>query len=286
MSSENAVQIAVPCGCRLGEGALWDHRTQRLYWVDIVAAAIWWLDGRGETMRRDAPEQVGFVALTPDEDVLVAGLKSGLALIDLRNGRTQPIVSPEPERPGNRINDGTVGPDGSIYFGTMDEREREPSGSFWRYARRRLTRFGDPAVVTNGPAISAKGDLIYTVHSAARKVYVHPLDAGEPGRAELFKLFPDEWGHPDGLAIDAEDHVWICHWGGARITRFRPDASVERVIPIPTAQVTKCAFAGPGLSTLYVTTAQRGRPASDSLAGHVFSLGLDVKGVPAHIAAV
>lgn len=286
MSSDNDVQVAAPCGCRLGEGALWDHRTQRLYWVDIVAAAVWSLDHHGETRRRDAPEQVGFVALTQDEDVLVAGFKSGLALLDLRDGHTRRIASSESGLPGNRINDGTVGPDGSIYFGTMDEREREPSGSFWRYACGRLTRFGDQAVVTNGPAISANGELIYTVHSAARKIFVHPLSAGEPGAPKLFKLFPDEWGHPDGLTIDAENHIWVCHWGGARVTRLRPDASVERVVSIPTAQVTKCAFGGPDLSVLYVTTAQRGRPASDSLAGHVFSLGLDVKGIPAHIAAV
>lgn len=286
MSIESAVQVAVPCGCRLGEGALWDHRTQRFYWVDIVAPAIWWFDASGESARRDAPEQVGFVALTPDENVLLAGLKSGLALIDLRDGRMRRVASLEAEPPGNRINDGTVGPDGSIYFGTMDEREREPSGGFWRYAGGGLTRFGDRAVVTNGPAISSNGALIYTVHSAARKIFVHPLAAGEPGRAELFKLFPDEWGHPDGLAIDAEDHVWVCHWGGARITRLRPDASVERVVAMPTAQPTKCAFGGPRLSTLYVTSAQRGLPASDRLAGHVFSLDLDVKGVPAHIAAL
>ena len=283
---ERAPRVAAACGCALGEGALWDHRDERLYWVDIVAPAIWWLERNGETSRRNSPEPTGFVVLTPNENVLLAGLKSGLALIDLRDGRVQRLVSPEPDRSGNRINDGTAGPDGSVYFGTMDERESKPSGRFWRYARGELTPFGDSAIVTNGPAIAPKGDLIYTVHSAARVVFVHPLAAGVPGKARLFVRFPEDWGHPDGLIVDADEHVWVCHWGGGRITRFRPDASVERVVPIPTPQVTKCAFGGANLSTLYITTARRGRPPSDTLAGHVFAVETDIRGVPARIATV
>jgi sugar lactone lactonase YvrE len=60
---------------------------------------------------------------------VIAGLKSGLARLRLSDGAVEPIVAPEPDQPGNRINDGFVGPDGSLYFGTLDEGGSEPTAS-------------------------------------------------------------------------------------------------------------------------------------------------------------
>jgi sugar lactone lactonase YvrE len=88
------------------------------------------------------------------------------------------------------------------------------------------------------------------------------------------------------MAVDAEGHLWVCHWGGSRVSRFAPDGTLERIVPIPTAQVTKCAFGGPDLTTLYVTTAAIGRdPTIDVMAGHVFAVQAGVAGLPAHILA-
>lgn len=286
MSRAAKLEVLVSCGCLLGEGPLWDHRRQRLFWVDIKAPAVWMRDAAGEVSRYEAPERIGFVALTRDEHVLLAGLKSGLAMLDLRTGRARPLIAPEPDLPHNRINDGTVAADGSVLFGTMDDEQKQASGGFWRYAEGRLTRFGAAAVVTNGPAVSAHGETLYAVDSMGRTIFAHDLANGVPGAARVFARFAEEWGHPDGLAVDAEDHVWVCHWGGSRISRFRPDGTVERVLPVPTANVTKCAFGGDGLRTLFVTTASEGRPPSDRLAGHLFAAEAPAPGVRAHIAGV
>ena len=106
-----------------------------------------------------------------------------------------------------------------------------------------------------------------------------------PGPARPFVRFEEGWGHPDGIAIDAEGHVWVCHWGGSRITRFAPDGEPEWVVPVPTAQVTKCAFGGPDLTTLYIATAGIGRdPHIDPMAGHLFSVETGIRGLPAYIA--
>ena len=151
-------RVAVPSGCALGEGVLWDHRTETLLWVDIKNPAVWrWRPHRGDPFRLPVPERVGFVALTSDPDTVVAGFKSGLTRLSLTTGEAQPIVAPEPDKPGNRINVGCVWPDGSVYFGTMDDAEHEPTGSFWRYDGRQLASFGSGMVVTNGPAVSHDG---------------------------------------------------------------------------------------------------------------------------------
>jgi sugar lactone lactonase YvrE len=278
--------VAVACACALGEGPVWDHRTGTLLWVDIKAPAVWrhTVDG-GETSRRDVAEAIGFVVLTPDPDVVVAGFKSGLARLDLRTGATEPLVAPEPDRPGNRINDGHVGPAGHVYFGTMDDRERTRSGGFWRWDGASLSTFGPACVVANGPAISADGRTLYTVDSVGRCVFAHDLEGDQPGPARLFVRFDEGAGHPDGLACDTQGFVWVCHWGGSRITRFAPDGTIERILPVPTANVTKCAFGGANLDILYITTAAIGHdPHIDPMAGHLFSVHAGVRGLPANIA--
>ena len=112
--------------------ALWDHRSNTLFWVDIKNPGIWRYHPEAkEHFRIDAPERVGFIALTPDQDVVVAGFKSGLGA-SISERRDEPIVSPDKDKPNNRINDGHVGPDGAIYFGTMDDEEKKapvPSGA-------------------------------------------------------------------------------------------------------------------------------------------------------------
>jgi sugar lactone lactonase YvrE len=198
------------------------------------------------------------------------------------------LLRPEPDRPENRLNDGCVGPDGSLCFGSMDSGESEPTGRFYRWSRSGLAGFGRPAVVTNGPAIDATRGLLYATDTVARRVSRHRLGPeGIPGPAEPFVVFGEGEGHPDGMTVDAEGHVWIAHWGGSRVTRFAPDGRPVLVVPIPTAQVTKPAFGGPDLATLYVTTAARGRDReTDPMAGHVFAFDIGIRGCPAELCRV
>jgi sugar lactone lactonase YvrE len=278
-------RVAVACGCVVGEGALWDHRNGTVFFVDIKNPGIWhYHPGTGKHVRVDVPERIGFVALTPDPDIVVAGLKSGLKRLHLFGGEMQDIVAPEPERPGNRINDGIVGPDGTLWFGTMDDDEEEPTGAFWGWDGRELTRFHEGFVVTNGPALSPDGRILYGTDTKGGTIYAHELAGGRPGEPRPFIRFDEGWGHPDGMAVDAEGYLWVCHWGGSRISRFAPDGSLERVLPVPTAQVTKCAFGGPDLTTLYITTAAINRdPVIDPMAGHLFTVETGIRGLAAHV---
>lgn len=281
-------RVAVASACILGEGPVWDPRIGTLLWVDIKAPAVWrYRPDTGHSARLPVPEPVGFVALTPDPDVVIAGFKSGLVRLHLLGGETQPLVSPEPDEPGNRVNDGHVGPDGRLYFGTMDDAQAKPTGSFWRFDGAELVPFHGRICITNGPAVSPDGRILYTVDTQRRIIFSHDLGGERPGEGRLFVRFEKSWGFPDGMAVDAEGFLWAAHWGGARVTRFAPDGSPERVLPMPTPQVTKCAFGGPDLTTLYVTTAAIGRdPKNDPMAGRLFSVATDgIRGLPAFVFA-
>lgn len=278
-------QVAVACGCVIGEAPLWDGRTGTLLWVDIKAGTLWrWRpDGGEEAVSTALGQPVGFVQPTADPDVVLLGLKSGIAKVDLRGGRpVELLLRPEPDLPGNRLNDAAVAPDGSLLFGSMDDGEHAPTGRFYRWSATGLDAFGEPAVVTNGPAIDPDRGLVYVADTQAGRIARHRLDPdGRPVAAEAFVSFGSGEGHPDGLTVDEESHLWVCHWGGARITRYSPEGEAVLVVPMPTGQVTNAAFGGPDLATLYVTTAAIGRDRETDLqAGHVFSLRAGVRGHP------
>ncbi|WP_375461244.1 SMP-30/gluconolactonase/LRE family protein [uncultured Enterovirga sp.] len=278
-------RVAVAANCILGEGPIWDPRSATLYWVDIDGGALWsWQpDGEAEAQRRLVGERVGFVLLTPDPDQLVLGLKTGLARLRVSGGAPEMILSPEPDLPGNRLNDAGVGPDGSVYLGTMNDTERMPTGSFYYWSERGLSRFGGHAIVTNGPTVDPVRGVLYAANTSEGHVYRHAIGPdGRPGPAEDFVTFRPGDGHPDGITVDAESHVWICHFGGSRITRFSPEGEPVLIVPVPTAQVTKLAFGGPDLATAYVTTAARDRDReTDPMAGDLFVFEPGIRGIAA-----
>jgi xylono-1,5-lactonase len=282
--------VAVACSqtCITGEAPLWDHRIGRLHWVDIRGPAVLTLDPQsGITVRVPLSEAVGFVALTKDPGRLVAGLKSGLAMLDLASGQTIPLVEVEPDKPGNRINDGTVAPDGAILFGTLDQDYAAPVGTYWRYAGGKLSALGGAAVVTNGPAVSGDGHTVLTIDSFTRKIHRSRYQDGALAPDGLFAELPAGQGVPDGATFDAEGHVWIAHYGGSRLSRFRPDGTIERTVVMPALQITKCAFGDDDLRTLYVTSAAFRRPLGDEpMAGLLFKIRTDTPGLAATIADV
>ena len=286
-----AVEISciAALGSVLAEGPVWDRASQKLYFVDIKAPALYAIDpATRETQRWAMPARIGAIGLRA-RGGLVAALKTGFAFIDLPSGAVTPISDPEPHLPDNRFNDGKVDPEGRFWAGSMDDTEREPSGHLYRLdPDLTVIRFDAGFVVTNGIDWSRDGRTLYFVDTVERLIHAHEFDmaSGTPGPARVFARVPETDGYPDGLTVDAEDHVWSAHWGGARVTRYRPDGSIERVVELPVPRCTSCCFGGPDLDTLFVTSASIGLDAAAlrqaPLSGGMFAVtGLGVRGRPA-----
>ncbi len=84
---------------------------------------------------------------------------------------------------------------------------------------------------------------------------------------------------PDGSSIDSEGFLWNCRFGGGCIVRVSPEGTVDRVVEMPVQNVTTCAFGGPDLKTLFVTSASIVSPRGNRLAGSLFSLRVDIPGM-------
>jgi sugar lactone lactonase YvrE len=88
------------------------------------------------------------------------------------------------------------------------------------------------------------------------------------------------------MTTDSEGGLWIAHWGASKVTRHAPDGRITRTIMLPCSQITSCAFGGPTLTTMFITTAADGLSPQqlerEPLAGGLFALDLDIAGVPAN----
>ncbi|HKT75742.1 MAG TPA: SMP-30/gluconolactonase/LRE family protein [Sphingobium sp.] len=265
----------------LGEGTLWSARDKALYWTDILAPALNRLslaDGRIE--RWVMPEPLGWVAERAGGG-FIAGFQSGFARLSLDPLAIDPIGNPEPDLPGNRMNDGKADAAGHIWCGTMDMAEEADSGALYRLdPNGRWAKMDGGYGVPNGPAFSPCGRWLYHSDTAKRIMYRFArTEEGGLADREPFIHFSEEDGYPDGMTVDAEGHLWVAHWGGGRISRFTPEGKLDRAIALPARQVTNISFAGPDLGRMFVTSAAVGLPASE-YDGALFEVDAGVRGLP------
>jgi xylono-1,5-lactonase len=266
---------------RLGEGPVWSARRNALLWVDILGQALeeWRMD-TGALQRCPMPERIGWVLEQRTGDTLLAGLRSGVTALspDLRQHIL--LVSPEPDRPDNRLNAAAVDPSGRLWFGTKDDTDQNPSGALYRLdPDLHCSRQDDGYLVTKGPAFSLDGQTMWHADSGKSIIYRFNIEAqGNAVNRREFLQFSGDWGIPDGMTIDAEGSLWVAHWGAGRVSRFTPEGHLERSIMMPASQITNLAFAGHRLDRLFVTSASEGRE-DEPLAGALFELDPGVQGV-------
>lgn len=231
-------------------------------------AGVQFIDGpRGELLgcsadgaarrRRQVAVELGFAALA-DAGRLVLGVGTELVLAAADGTRIRALGSAPGDAAKLRLNDAGSDVAGRLWTGTMCRHGRDPIGALYRRELDgELRLIDDGYTIPNGFAFDRAGRTVYVADSPLQTVYAYELDAhGLPMHKRVFFAWSDvARGYPDGMAVDAEDHLWIAFYGGACLRRFRPDSTVERELPMPDQNVTACAFGGNDLGSLFVTTA-------------------------------
>lgn len=284
-----AVRSVLPVQAILGEGPVWVAREQALWFVDIKGRKVHRFHPEsGDHKSYDAPAQVGWI-LPADDGAFLAGLQTGLARFDPIDGRFDLIATPEAGTPGNRLNDATVDPSGRVWFGSMDDAEEAETGRVYCFDRCRIRDTGLPAVcITNGPAISPDGRTLYHTDTLGRVIYRVAIGADDSvGAPEIFATIDEADGWPDGSVCDSEGYVWIGLWGGWRARRYAPGGRIAAEVRLPAANITKIAFGGTDLCTVYATSARKGLDAAalegQPLAGNIFAFDVEVPGMAGNL---
>ena len=276
----------------LGEGPVWVERDRALWFTDIKSRKVHRYDPADNGKRSwDAPEQIGFL-LPAASGGFVAGLQSGLHRFDEVSGRFEPLAEVEPDLAGNRLNDGVVDQRGRLWFGTMDNGEKAKTGSFYRFERGRVIATGISGIsITNGPALSPDGRILYHVDTLGGTISA--CDVGEDGglgpSRPFVRIDPNE-GHPDGPTIDSEGCVWISLYAGWEARRYSPAGEFLSAVRFPVANITKIAFGGDDLRTVWATTARQlltpEQIERQPQAGDLFEFRVDVPGIASSLIAI
>jgi sugar lactone lactonase YvrE len=199
------------------------------------------------------------------------------------------VTPVEADVPTNRMNDGKCDPGGRFWAGTMAFEVTPGAAALYRLdPDLQVTRVVSGVTLSNGLGWSLDGRQMFYIDSMSHGVDVfdfEPADGSLGERRRLITIAPDE-GLPDGMTVDAEGCLWVALHGSGSIRRYTPDGHVDRVVRVPPTMVTSCAFGGPDLTDLYITTmnlglseeARRAQP----LAGGLFRCQPGVRGLPAY----
>ena len=266
-----------------GEGPVWYDN--QLCYVDIEGRAVIQFDP-GDGSERIVPvgERVGTVVMSASGKLVIAG-DNGFSYLDPQSGSLTAIVDPEPELSNNRFNDGKCSPDGRFFAGSISLNKQTGAARLYRLDSDLSihTAFA-PVTNSNGIVWSLAGDRCYYIDSPSKEVKQFNYDAatGELSGMRVAFSTHEETGSPDGMTIDSNGNLWIafCH-GGCVVNMDPASGQPLQRIELPCRETTACAFGGPDLSELYITT---GIPATEPepLAGRLFQVkGLKVRGVAA-----
>ena len=274
----------------LGEGARWDARRDELLRVDIVAGQVFRDrvidDGSLELIRAYTLEgTVGAIAPIEGDDGWLLAAGRGFAHLTL-DGDVRILAEVVPD--DSRMNDGICDAHGRFWAGSLAHDHRDGAGALWRLDRDgSITKVLDGLTIPNGIGWSLDRRTMYFIDSGPRLIRAFDFDeiAGSISNGRVLVAVDASVGSPDGLAIDAGGDLWVAVYAGGRVQRYAPDGTLKEEHLVPAAQATSCAFAGPGLHRLYVTTATEDwsddQRLAEPTAGLVYHLDTDATGRPA-----
>lgn len=260
---------------RWGEGPLWIDGS--LCYVDI--------DGRA-LVRYYAKEQGITLTKTVFSPSSVVPCRKGSFLCAGEGGiyswdgelAPVPLVNPEADQPGHRMNDGKCSPDGFYFVGSLSP-QRLPDAGLFRYDKdgqvvRVLSGVGN----SNGLVWTRDGSEVFYIDTVTREVSRFDYKNGVwSNRRKAFSTAAFE-GSPDGMAISEDGTLWVALCHGGRVVGFSPDGRVRAEIILPCREVTACTFGGDDFDSLYITTGVPSREPEPE-AGRLFVVeGLGVRG--------
>lgn len=273
---------------KLGEGAIWNAATQEFVWIDIEGEAFFISDGNPQSIRKVALDKRIGTIVPDNKGNFVIALENGIYHIDRETEKLTLLSDPEQALPNNRMNDGKCDPAGRLWVGTMSMKNEGAVGALYRVeADGKTSKMVEPVSISNGIIWSLNHKTMYYIDTSLGNVRAYDYDqvSGDISNERVIIEVPQSMGYPDGMTIDAEGKLWIALWNGHAVSRWDPETGqLLQKIEVPALNVTSCAFGGPDLETLYITSA-RIATSSEQLetypeAGGVFTVKPGVKGVP------
>lgn len=292
-SDHSATQMAegvraIGPACELGEGPLWHPLRKELFWFDIPDGQLYAAGVEGESRPVVNFGEPASAAGWIDENHLVVATASAIRRLDVTSGQHTALFDLEADNPVTRANDGRVGPDGTLWIGTMGRKLESRAGAYYRVNGSGVALLFDEVTIPNATCFSPDGRTAYLADTRRQLIWRWALDdAGHPvGEKQVHINLQSENLNPDGAVCDAEGFLWNAQWGVSQLARYAPDGSLDRIIKLPVSQPTCPAFGGDDFKTLFITSAKEGlseaQLQAEPMAGKVLAIDVDIAGMAEH----
>lgn len=271
----------------LGEGTLWDARDGSVYWLDVEAPIIRWLDLETGAQNSYVPPASVSALAVRDKGGFIASSAQGFVVVDPAAGTFEPLVEPRDDPSAARLNDGALDRQGRYWSGSVDNAVAGGDPSGWKEGSRaalyrldidgRTCKLDGGFIATNGPVIGLDGKTLYLNDSLARATYQYDLrDDGTLGERRVFNSYDTSFGYPDGMTVDADGCIWIAFFQDRYLRRFDTTGKLVSKHELPVRQGTRPAFGGPDLDRLFLSSASLSFTDQDwidqPLAGSLFEI--------------
>ncbi len=275
--------LVLDCANQHGEGVQWNPGDGRVWWTDIHGQRMCWFDpvagvsgshGLAQRLCAFAPRaRGGWIMAFADTVELWSA--------DLRPERVLQVF--EPDNAATRLNDGRTDRYGRFVVGGMNEGTGSANSTVIRVnADLSVDTLITGVACANSTCFSPDGQTMYFADTPDRCIRAYPYGKvlGAPRRLVDMAGEP---GLPDGSCVDAEGGVWNAEWDGGQVIRVAPDGRITHRITLPVPKPTCCAFGGPDLGTLYISTSRLGMTEAEiakaPLSGGLFAATTGVGGI-------
>ena len=272
----------------LAESPLWHPRILTWIWTDILDKHIYESKDIDSIIKKpehqtSSPQMVSNLIILTDDSLLVSA-ENCLMKMDSKTARFESLIR-LPHSDLFRCNDGSVGPDGKYWFGTMEKEPTSLSGEIYALDKRgQLIAQSAPIGIPNS-FIWIDSFSVLISDSFLKKTFKVNLkenSALDWANRVVWLDFSDTDYTPDGGALDEDGNVWLAIWGGAAVHKYSPDGELLDKIQLQALQPTSCAFGGANMDMLLITTATEGLSPSQLKeypdSGKILQRQLSVKG--------
>ena len=279
-------ELIVDCKNEHGEGVFWNPSDGRIWWTDIQGRALWSFDPV-TTQSTSIPMEDRVCCFAPRAaGGLIVAYSDRVVLFDPETKQETLVTLFEPENPETRLNDGRTDRQGRLVVGGMNEVSGKPDSSVISIdGNLKVQTLIDQISCANSICFSPAGNTMFFADTPDREILAFDYEKGRGTltNKRLHASFKQEPGLPDGSCVDAEGGVWNAEWEGHRVVRVAPNGTIDRVIDVPVWKPTCCAFGGPNLDTLFITSSHlmsdEATLKKEPSAGGLFAVKPGIRGV-------
>ena len=244
------------------EGPSFD-RAGNLYFVDIPFGRVFRLSPAGQCdLVAEYDGWPNGLKIHRDGRIFICDYKRGLLVLDPARGTVEPILATRNSESFKGLNDLVFARNGDCYFTDQGQTGMHDwSGRVFRLTADggRLDCLVDNAPSPNGLVLNLAENRLFVAITRQNAVWRVPLQSdGSASKVGTYIQMSGGSAGPDGMALDEEDGLIVCHVGTG-VWRFdRSGMPTHLIEPSEGHHTTNVAFGGPDRRTLYITESDTG----------------------------